>query len=106
MASDPGSLTLAEAADRLGVHYMTVYHWVRLGRLRTGFTIWSVCLTVVASSLAFGVAKGINWLVQDLFSITNVYVSSWDWPGFLSRFTPKPGAEPAKLIGQKLGTKH
>ena len=33
MASDPGSLTLAEAADRLGVHYMTVYRWVRLGRL-------------------------------------------------------------------------
>ncbi|MET9226897.1 murein biosynthesis integral membrane protein MurJ [Lentzea sp. NPDC003310] len=50
---------------------------IRLGRLRTGFTIWTVCLTVVASSLAFGVAKGINWLVQDLFSITNVYVSSW-----------------------------
>ena len=33
MASDSGSLTLAEAADRLGVHYMTVYRWVRLGRL-------------------------------------------------------------------------
>jgi excisionase family DNA binding protein len=27
------SLTLHEAADRLGVHYMTVYRWVRLGRL-------------------------------------------------------------------------
>ncbi|MEU3649951.1 murein biosynthesis integral membrane protein MurJ [Lentzea sp. NPDC034063] len=50
---------------------------VRLGRLRTGFTIWTVCLTVVASSLAFGVAAGVNWLVQNLFSISNVYVSSW-----------------------------
>jgi excisionase family DNA binding protein len=26
-------LTLQEAADRLGVHYMTVYRWVRTGRL-------------------------------------------------------------------------
>ena len=34
----------------------------------------------------------------------NVYVSSWDWPGHISRFMPKPGADPAKLIGQKLGS--
>jgi len=34
----------------------------------------------------------------------NVYVSSWDWPGYVSRFTPGPGADPARLIGQKLGT--
>jgi len=27
------ALTLHEAADRLGVHYMTVYRWVRTGRL-------------------------------------------------------------------------
>jgi hypothetical protein len=33
-----------------------------------------------------------------------VYVASWDWPGWGHRFTPKPGADPAKLIGQKLGT--
>ncbi|MGI5503840.1 murein biosynthesis integral membrane protein MurJ [Lentzea sp. CA-135723] len=50
---------------------------IRLGRLRTGFTIWTVCLTVVASSLAFGVAKGVNWLVQDLVGFSNVIVSSW-----------------------------
>jgi putative peptidoglycan lipid II flippase len=50
---------------------------VRLGRLRTGFTIWTVCLTVVASSLAFGVAKGVNWLVQRAFGISDVHVSSW-----------------------------
>ena len=34
----------------------------------------------------------------------NVYITSWDWPGYLSKFTPKPGADPAKLIGQKLGS--
>jgi hypothetical protein len=33
----------------------------------------------------------------------NVYVSSWDWPGHLSRFTPKPDADPAKLIAQSSG---
>jgi MerR family transcriptional regulator, light-induced transcriptional regulator len=31
--SDAGSLTLVEAAQRLGVHYMTVYRYVRTGRL-------------------------------------------------------------------------
>ncbi|SDP78145.1 murein biosynthesis integral membrane protein MurJ [Lentzea jiangxiensis] len=50
---------------------------VRLGRLRTGFTIWTLCLTVVASSLAFGVAKGLNWLVQDLVGFSSVIASSW-----------------------------
>jgi hypothetical protein len=34
----------------------------------------------------------------------NVYITSWDWPGYLSKYTPKPGADPDKLIGQKLGT--
>jgi streptogramin lyase len=34
----------------------------------------------------------------------NVYVSSWDWPGHLSRLTPKPDADPAKLIGQTVGS--
>ena len=34
----------------------------------------------------------------------NVYITSWDWPGYLTKFTPKPGADPAKLIGQKLGS--
>jgi len=33
----------------------------------------------------------------------NVYVSSWDWPGHLSRFTPKPDADPAKLIARSSG---
>ena len=50
---------------------------VRLGRLRTGFTIWTVCLTVVASSLAFAVAKGANALVQSLVGIGNPVVAAW-----------------------------
>ncbi|MEV6240250.1 murein biosynthesis integral membrane protein MurJ [Lentzea sp. NPDC051838] len=50
---------------------------VRLGRLRTGFTIWTVCLTVVASALAFAVAKSVNWLVQNMLGLSNVVVASW-----------------------------
>jgi putative peptidoglycan lipid II flippase len=50
---------------------------MRLGRLRTGFTIWTVCLTVVASSIAFAVAKGANWLVQSAIGFENVVVASW-----------------------------
>ncbi len=50
---------------------------VRLGRLRTGFTIWTVCLTVVASSLAFAAAKGVNWLVQGALGISEIRVASW-----------------------------
>lgn len=41
-----GRVSLSEAAERLGVHYMTVYHYVRTGRLaaeRQGAT-WSVAL--------------------------------------------------------------
>jgi excisionase family DNA binding protein len=33
MDQSPDTITLQEAADRLGVHYMTVYRYVRLGRL-------------------------------------------------------------------------
>ncbi len=33
----------------------------------------------------------------------NVYVASWDWPGHLSRFTPKPDADPDKLIARPFG---
>lgn len=42
--TEPESLTLSEAADRLGVHYMTAYRYVRTGQLaarRDGAT-WSV----------------------------------------------------------------
>ncbi|MFD4671943.1 murein biosynthesis integral membrane protein MurJ [Lentzea sp. NPDC058450] len=50
---------------------------IRLGRLRTGFTIWTVCLTVVASAVAFAVAKGANMLVLDLISFSDVRVAAW-----------------------------
>jgi putative peptidoglycan lipid II flippase len=50
---------------------------IRLGRLRTGFTIWTVCLTVVASALAFAVAKGANMLVQGMIGFSNQVVASW-----------------------------
>ena len=33
---DGSPITLREAADRLGVHYMTAYRYVRTGRLRAG----------------------------------------------------------------------
>ena len=44
--SRPERVSLHDAAERLGVHYMTVYHYVRTGRLpaqRHGAT-WSVAL--------------------------------------------------------------
>jgi len=50
---------------------------VRLGRLRTGFTIWTVCQTVVASSLAFAAAKGVNWLIQHAVGIPDLRIASW-----------------------------
>ncbi|SDK59566.1 putative peptidoglycan lipid II flippase [Lentzea albidocapillata subsp. violacea] len=50
---------------------------IRLGRLRTGFTVWTVCLTVVASSLAFAVAKGANSLVLGAIGFSNPVVAAW-----------------------------
>ncbi|WP_245848535.1 murein biosynthesis integral membrane protein MurJ [Lentzea kentuckyensis] len=50
---------------------------VRLGRLRTGYTIWTVCLTVVASALAFAVAKGVNQLLLDVIGFSNPVVAAW-----------------------------
>ncbi len=49
----------------------------RLGRLRTGFTLWTVCLTVVASSIAFAVAKGLNALVLGALGTINPVVAAW-----------------------------
>ena len=50
---------------------------IRLGRLRTGFTIWTICLTVVASAVAFAVAKGANALLLDLIAFSNPVVAAW-----------------------------
>lgn len=47
MTSQPGSMTLHEAAEALGVHYMTAYRYVRLGQLearKVGGT-WQVAET-------------------------------------------------------------
>lgn len=46
------SLTLAEAADRLGVHYMTAYRYVRLGRLEA-HKVGNVWLVPLSSVEAF-----------------------------------------------------
>ncbi|KOV88969.1 membrane protein [Nocardia sp. NRRL S-836] len=50
---------------------------VRLGRLRTGFTLWTVCLTVVASSIAFAVAKGLNALLLGVLGTIDPVVAAW-----------------------------
>jgi hypothetical protein len=34
----------------------------------------------------------------------NLYVASWDWPGWGHKFSPKAGADPSKLVGPKLGS--
>lgn len=83
--SEPGDATQLAVGVSLAMSLSFVFGavvgqvWlrIRLGRLRTGFTIWTVCLTVVASSLAFAVAKGVNWLVQHGFGISDVHVASW-----------------------------
>ncbi|MSR35584.1 MAG: hypothetical protein EXR95_02915 [Gemmatimonadetes bacterium] len=66
-----------------------LYHWGTYGRTASGFN--------------GGFARPHQ---VDVDSDGNVLVSSWDWPGMGHRFTPKPGADKSKLIGQKLGTKH
>jgi hypothetical protein len=66
-----------------------LYHWGTYGRTAGGFV--------------GGHARPHE---VDVDQDGNVYITSWDWPGYLSKFTPKPGADPAKLIGQKLGTRN
>jgi excisionase family DNA binding protein len=53
-----GDLTLQEAADRLGVHYMTAYRYVRTGRLpaRRVASGWRVAASDVAAVAASGEA--------------------------------------------------
>jgi excisionase family DNA binding protein len=53
-------VSLHDAAERLGVHYMTVYHYVRTGRLaaqRRGAT-WSVAVDDLAALRAGAVHRG------------------------------------------------
>ncbi|WP_245744580.1 murein biosynthesis integral membrane protein MurJ [Lentzea fradiae] len=49
----------------------------RLGRLRTGFTVWTICLTVVASAVAFAVAKGAAVLLLGVIGFSNPVVAAW-----------------------------
>ncbi|WP_447004966.1 murein biosynthesis integral membrane protein MurJ [Saccharothrix isguenensis] len=50
---------------------------VRLGRLRTGYTAWTICLTVVASAIAFGAATGLAWLAVRFLGIESRFVGAW-----------------------------
>jgi hypothetical protein len=64
------------------------YHWGTQGRTAGGF-----------GQGGFGRPHQ-----MDVDEQGNVYVSSWDWPGQGHRFSPKPNADPTKLVGQKMGT--
>ncbi|MBY8848162.1 murein biosynthesis integral membrane protein MurJ [Saccharothrix sp. MB29] len=50
---------------------------LRLGRLRTGYTAWTICLTVVASAIAFGAATGLAWLVVHLLGFESRVANAW-----------------------------
>jgi putative peptidoglycan lipid II flippase len=50
---------------------------VRLGRLRTGYTAWTICLTVVASAIAFAAATGLAWLAVRLVGIESRVAGAW-----------------------------
>ncbi|WP_238413100.1 murein biosynthesis integral membrane protein MurJ [Saccharothrix deserti] len=50
---------------------------IRLGRLRTGYTAWTICLTVVASAIAFGVATGLAWLAVRVLGIESRVAGAW-----------------------------
>ncbi|XVV03834.1 murein biosynthesis integral membrane protein MurJ [Actinosynnema sp. CA-248983] len=50
---------------------------IRLGRLRTGYTAWTICLSVVASALGFGVAAGAAGLAVRLLGTEGPVASAW-----------------------------
>ncbi|MEU4801507.1 murein biosynthesis integral membrane protein MurJ [Actinosynnema sp. NPDC023587] len=50
---------------------------IRLGRLRTGYTAWTICLTVVASAVGFGVAAGAARLAVHLLGTEGPVVTAW-----------------------------
>ncbi|WP_307867884.1 murein biosynthesis integral membrane protein MurJ [Umezawaea beigongshangensis] len=50
---------------------------VRLGRLRTGYTLWTVCLTVVASAVGLAVAYGVSRGVLAVSGVEHPVVSAW-----------------------------
>ncbi|MEU4442629.1 murein biosynthesis integral membrane protein MurJ [Actinosynnema sp. NPDC050801] len=50
---------------------------IRLGRLRTGYTAWTICLTVVASAIAFAAATGLAWLAVRVLGIESRVAGAW-----------------------------
>ena len=50
---------------------------IRLGRLRTGYTIWTVCLTIVASAIACAVAMGAAKGLIPVLGITGPTAQAW-----------------------------
>lgn len=50
---------------------------LRLGRLRTGYTAWTICLTVVASAIGFAMAAGLAWLVTAALGLESVRTEAW-----------------------------
>ncbi|MEU5690605.1 murein biosynthesis integral membrane protein MurJ [Actinosynnema sp. NPDC020468] len=89
-----GMLYLFEAivpADKLGVAVSIAWSlsfvvgavigqvWlrIRLGRLRTGYTAWTICLTVVASAIGFAAAAGAAWLVVHGLGVDSPVVKGW-----------------------------
>ncbi|WP_229794986.1 murein biosynthesis integral membrane protein MurJ [Saccharothrix coeruleofusca] len=50
---------------------------IRLGRLRTGYTAWTVCLTVVASAIAFAAATGLAWLLVRVLGLEAPVAKAW-----------------------------
>jgi putative peptidoglycan lipid II flippase len=50
---------------------------IRLGRLRTGYTLWTVCLTVVASALGVAIAVGVSTLVIKVLGVESAVVKAW-----------------------------
>ncbi|TWP53137.1 murein biosynthesis integral membrane protein MurJ [Lentzea tibetensis] len=50
---------------------------IRLGRLRTGYTVWTVCLTIVASAIACAVGMLAAKALISLFGITGPVSAAW-----------------------------
>ena len=50
---------------------------IRLGRLRTGYTAWTICLTVVASAIGFAVAAGASRLAVHLIGTDGPVATAW-----------------------------
>jgi putative peptidoglycan lipid II flippase len=50
---------------------------IRLGRLRTGFTLWTVCLTVVASAIGCAVAMGVSMLLVKVLGLESARAVAW-----------------------------